>query len=82
MNGGNALETAERVKKVVSEHLGIDINSITCDVSFADDLGADSLDMAELVMGIEAEFDIEISENKADEMETIGDLTDYIKEQF
>ncbi|MBP3362097.1 MAG: acyl carrier protein [Clostridia bacterium] len=72
----------ERIKKVINEQLGIDENSITLNTSFADDLGADSLDIVELIMGFETEFDIEIPDDKAECMITIGDAVDYIKENI
>ncbi len=70
----------ERVKKVLAEQLGIDKNTVRSDTSFIDDLGADSLDVAELIMGIETEFDIEIPDEAAERFVTVGDAVDYIKE--
>lgn len=70
----------ERVKKVLAEQLGIDKNTVRSDTSFIDDLGADSLDVAELIMGIETEFDIEIPDEAAERFVTVGDVVDYIKE--
>lgn len=70
----------ERIKKVINEQLGIDMNSISRDTSFTDDLGADSLDIIELVMAFEAEFDIEIPDEVVEDIVTVGDVTDYINE--
>lgn len=70
----------ERVKKVLAEQLGIDKNTVRSDTSFIDDWGADSLDVAELIMGIETEFDIEIPDEAAERFVTVGDVVDYIKE--
>jgi len=69
----------ERIKKVINDQLGIDENSITLETSFADDLGADSLDIVELIMGFETEFDMEIPDEQAEEMTTVGDAVEYIK---
>ncbi len=69
----------ERLKKIVMEQLGVDENQITPEASITDDLGADSLDRVELVMAIEQEFDIEISDEDAEKIVTIQDAVDYIK---
>ena len=71
----------ERIKEVIGEQLGIeDIDTITMETTFIDDLGADSLDIVELVMAIEEEFDIEIPDSDAEKVVTVGDVVDYIKE--
>ena len=71
----------ERVKEVIGEQLGIDdIETITMETTFIEDLGADSLDIVELVMAIEEEFDIEIPDTDAEKVVTVGDVVDYIKE--
>ena len=70
-----------RVKDVIGEQLGIeDLDTITSETTFIDDLGADSLDIVELVMAIEEEFDIEIPDSDAEKVVTVGDVVDYIKE--
>ena len=73
-------ETAERVKKIVVEHLGVEAEKVTEEASFIDDLGADSLDIVELVMTIEKAFDIEIPDEDAEKITTVADAVDYIKE--
>lgn len=70
----------EKVKRVLAEQLGVDESIITPDSSFVDDLGADSLDIVELIMGLETEFDIEIPDEDAEKIETVGDAVEYIKE--
>ncbi len=69
----------EKVKKVVAEQMGVDEASISKDTSFVDDLGADSLDVVELIMALEEEFDMEFSDGEAEDIKTIGDVVEYIK---
>ncbi len=71
--------TFEKVKDIISEQLGIDAEEITMESSFIDDLGADSLDVVELIMALEAEFDIEIPDEAAEKVATVGDVVEYIK---
>ncbi len=71
---------AERVKQIVAEQLGVDEDQVTNEASFMDDLGADSLDTVELVMALEEEFDIEISDEDAEKIQTVQDAVDYITE--
>jgi len=71
---------AEKVKQIVAEQLGVDDDQVTNDASFMDDLGADSLDTVELVMALEEEFDIEISDEDAEKIQTVQDAIDYISE--
>ena len=72
---------AERVKKIVVEHLGVDEAKVSESASFIDDLGADSLDTVELVMAFEEEFDVEIPEDAAEKIATVKDAIDYIEKQ-
>lgn len=69
---------AERVKKIVAEQLGVEEEQVTAEASFMDDLGADSLDTVELVMALEEEFDIEISDEDAEKIQTVKDAVDYV----
>ncbi|MDD3663397.1 MAG: acyl carrier protein [Candidatus Pacebacteria bacterium] len=70
----------ERVKEVIGEQLGIDdLDTISMNTTFIDDLGADSLDIVELVMALEEEFDMEIPENEAEKITTVGDVVEYIQ---
>ena len=73
-------ETADRVKKIVVEHLGVEEDKVTPDASFIDDLGADSLDIVELVMAFEEEFGVEIPDDAAEKIATVGDANKYIEE--
>ncbi|HEY6839064.1 MAG TPA: acyl carrier protein [Geobacteraceae bacterium] len=68
----------KRVKEIVAEQLGVDEAQVTNEASFMDDLGADSLDTVELVMALEEEFDIEISDEDAEKIQTVQDAIDYI----
>jgi acyl carrier protein len=72
-------DTAERVKKIVVEHLGVDESKVTENASFVDDLGADSLDTVELVMAFEEEFGCEIPDEAAEKILTIQDAINYIE---
>ena len=69
---------AERIKQIVAEQLGVDEDQVTKEASFMDDLGADSLDTVELVMALEEEFDIEISDEDAEKIQKVQDAVDYI----
>jgi acyl carrier protein len=71
-------ETAERVKKIVVEHLGVESEKVTEEASFIDDLGADSLDIVELVMAFEEEFGVEIPDDAAEKITTVKDAIEYI----
>jgi acyl carrier protein len=71
-------ETADRVKKIVVEHLGVEQEKVTEEASFIDDLGADSLDIVELVMAFEEEFNVEIPDDAAEKITTVKDAIDYI----
>ena len=69
---------AEQIRKLVAEQLGVDQNQVTSQASIFDDLGADSLDVVELVMAIEESFDIEIPDEAIETMKTIGDVETYV----
>ena len=71
-------ETADRVKKIVVEHLGVEQDKVTEDASFIDDLGADSLDIVELVMAFEEEFGVEIPDDAAEKITTVRDAIEFI----
>ena len=70
--------TEDRVKKIVVEHLGVEADKVSGDASFIDDLGADSLDTVELVMAFEEEFGIEIPDDAAETIQTVGDAVKFI----
>lgn len=69
----------DKVKDIISDQLGIDADEITMESSFTDDLGADSLDIVELIMALEGEFDLEIPDEDAEKINTVGDVVEYIK---
>lgn len=70
----------QKVKSIIADQLGVDEEEITMESSFVDDLGADSLDIVELIMALESEFDIEFPDEDAEKVVTVGDVVDYIKE--
>lgn len=75
-------EILKKVKKITSEQLGIDESQITPEAKFVDDLGADSLDTVELVMALEEEFDLEISDEEAEKLTTVKKVVDYIESRL
>lgn len=70
----------DRVKQLILDQLDVDGDEITADARFIDDLGADSLDIVELIMAIEEEFELEIPDEHAERITTVGDAVSYIKE--
>jgi acyl carrier protein len=79
---GKSMATVdERVKKIIAEQLGVEEDEVTPEASFVEDLGADSLDTVELVMALEEEFGIEIPDEDAEKILTVGKALDYIKEK-
>ena len=74
-------DVAERVKKIVIEHLGVDEAKVSDGASFIDDLGADSLDTVELVMAFEEEFGCEIPDDAAENIQTVKNAVDFIESQ-
>ncbi|MCY3771445.1 MAG: acyl carrier protein [Gemmatimonadetes bacterium] len=69
----------DRVKEIIAEQLGVDGDQVTDNASFTDDLGADSLDTVELVMALEEEFDLEIPDEDAEKIVTVGDAIKYLQ---
>ena len=69
----------EKIKKIIAEVLNVDEEEITMDTTFVDDHGADSLDVFQIIMGIEEEFDIEIANEEAEKIATVGDAVEQIK---
>ncbi len=69
----------EKVKEVIVDQLGVEDESIKLDTSFIDDLGADSLDIVELIMALEEEFDMQIPDSEAEKISTVNDVVEYIK---
>ena len=69
----------EKIKAIIAEVLNVDENEITMETTFTDDLGADSLDVLQIIMGLEEEFDIEIANEDAEKIVTVGDAVEQIK---
>ncbi|MBR2500646.1 MAG: acyl carrier protein [Clostridia bacterium] len=69
----------EKIKEIISEQLGVDEDSIKMDTSFTDDLGADSLDLVELIMALEEEFDIEMPDGEIENINTVSDAVNFLK---
>ena len=68
----------DKVKKIIAEKLSVDMEEVIPEASFVDDLGADSLDLVELIMSMEEEFDVEISDEDAEKITTVKDAYDYV----
>ncbi len=75
-------EITQQVKDIVVEHLGVEADKVTPQASFIDDLGADSLDTVELVMAFEEKFDVEIPDDAAETIQTVGDAIDFLKKEI
>lgn len=75
-------EIFDKVKEIIVEQLGVAEDHVNQEASFIDDLGADSLDIVELIMALEEEFDIEIPDEDAEKVVTVGDVVDYLKENL
>ena len=73
-------DVAEKVKAIIIDNLGVDAAEVTTEASFTNDLGADSLDTVELIMEFEKEFDIQIPDDKAEAIATVGDAVSFIEE--
>jgi acyl carrier protein len=73
------VEILDRIKQIIADQLGIDEDQIVPEAAFIDDLGADSLDIVELIMALEEEFDMEIPDEDAEKIKTVQDAIDYIK---
>ncbi len=71
----------DKIKKIIEEQLGVEGDKIKEEASFIDDLGADSLDIVELVMAMEEEYDIEIPDEDAEKLKTVGDVVTYLKDK-
>jgi acyl carrier protein len=76
---GTAMSYEERVREIIMEQLGVGADQVTPDARFIDDLGADSLDTVELVMALEEEFNIEIPDEEAEKLTTVGEAVNYLK---
>ncbi len=79
VNHGGKMEIEQKVKNIIVEQLNVDAESVTPDASFVDDLGADSLDIVELVMAMEEEFSLEIPDEDAEKIKNVGDVINYVQ---
>jgi acyl carrier protein len=75
-------EILDKVREIVAERLNVDEDEVTEDAKFIDDLGADSLDIVELIMDLESEFDLEIPDEDAEGISTVGDAVEYIEKNL
>lgn len=75
----NLMSIEDKVKKIIAEKLSVDLEEVVPDASFVDDLGADSLDLVELIMSMEEEFDVEISDEDAEKIATVKDAIAYVE---
>lgn len=75
------MEIMDRVKKIIVDQLGVEEDKVKEDSSFIDDLGADSLDIVELIMAFEEEFDIEIADEEAEKIKIVGDVIRYLEDK-
>ena len=77
-----AADVYDRMKKIIVEQLGVDEADVTPQASFVEDLNADSLDLVELIMSLEEEFNLEISDEDAEKIHTVGDALEYVQEHL
>ncbi len=75
------MSVEDKVKKIIAEKLGVDMSEVVPEASFVDDLGADSLDLVELIMSMEEEFDTDISDDDAEKIQTVQDAINFVKAQ-
>jgi len=75
------MSVEEKVKKIIAEKLSVDLSEVVPEASFVDDLGADSLDLVELIMSMEEEFDTDISDEDAEQITTVQDAINYVNAQ-
>jgi len=80
LSGGSAMSVEAKVKSIIAEQLGISEDTIKSDSAFIEDLGADSLDIVELVMAMEEEFEVEIPDEEAENIKTVNDAINYVND--
>lgn len=79
--GGSKMAMSPKIKEIIVEQLGVDPEKVKPEASFIDDLGADSLDIVELVMAMEEEFDLEIPDDEAEKLRTVGDVVGFLEKK-
>lgn len=79
--GGTKMAMSPKIKEIIVEQLGVDPEKVKPEASFIDDLGADSLDIVELVMAMEEEFDLEIPDEEAEKLRTVGDVVGFLEKK-
>lgn len=80
-SGGTKMAMSPKIKEIIVEQLGVDPEKVKPEASFIDDLGADSLDIVELVMAMEEEFDLEIPDDEAEKLRTVGDVVGFLEKK-
>ncbi len=75
------MDLEQRIKEIIADQLGVEVEKLNPSAKFVEDLGADSLDVVELIMAFEEEFGIEIPDEDAEKIRTVGDVLDYLKEK-
>jgi acyl carrier protein len=78
----SSMDVEAKVKEIIVQQLGVDVEKVTPEASFVDDLGADSLDVVELVMAFEEEFDVEIPDEAAEKIATVKDANEFLKQNL
>jgi acyl carrier protein len=78
---GGCMSVNPKLRAIIIDQLGVEMSRIKLEASFLDDLGADSLDIVELVMAVEEEFDVEIPDEEAEKLKTVGDVSQYLQER-
>ncbi len=76
------MDKEQRIKEIIADQLGVEVDKLTPDAKFVEDLGADSLDVVELIMSFEEEFNIEIPDEDAEKIKTVGDVINYLNEKL
>lgn len=76
------MDKEQKIKEIIADQLGVEVDKLTPDAKFVEDLGADSLDVVELIMSFEEEFNVEIPDEDAEKIKTVGDVINYLNEKL